>query len=269
MIDRVAPVSRRGQPLVLEPPSRADNAHAINKMAYEFWTSDDPDVRQERYAVLDRLCIRRKKTGTRDEPVRRTQGKYATADLEERQRHLRVEAYEAMSRLLGWAAWHADWRSNKVGAWCDGKMHYMGRINIAERAGFPARIDRPDDDSGRRIRAYKLDRRNEDLIAAGLFFRHEEERYLPLVFKVTRLLWIVSGVQKERERYGKLEKDKADQAERDWEEAYQRDKAARRGQQRTPEVAVFVDGMARERTNDTDFTDEGRGWPPRKKPPPS
>jgi hypothetical protein len=244
----------------LEPPQRADDAHHVNRTAYAFWT--DPDTLRQRERLVHQFA-RRKRRGTRAEPIRRRQGTYAAGDLEVRKRSLYQPGAEGALRLLAWCAWHVDWRTGRVGLWRDGQIHYQSRANIAERSGFPVRVD-----SKRRVRADRLDRRIEDAIAAGLLWRHEEVKYCRTTLKVTRLFWIVSGAQKLREIYGKRLKDEAARAAEKKRAAYQREKAERRGEQQQPEHVAFVGGLAAASTNDTDFTDPAvrRGWPPRKPP---
>lgn len=217
----------------LEPPQRADNAHHVNRMAYEFWASLET---HEQLPHLVHQFARRKRRGTRAEPVRRKRGEYRTADLEVRKRALKDDGAEGVLRLLAWCAWHADWRTGRVGLWRDGKMHYQSRCSLGDRAGFPARVD-----DKQRVRADQLDRRMEDAIAAGLLWRHEENGTMTL--KVTRLFWIICGVQRLREIYGQREKQKAEQDAADWESAHRAEKARRRGEQRAPSVASVIDGL--------------------------
>jgi hypothetical protein len=238
----------------LEPPQRADNAHHINREAYGFWTS--PETLRDRRRLVHQLA-RRKRVGTREAPVRRKQGCYAPGDLEVRKRDLYAPAAEGLLRLLAWCAWHSDWRSSKVGLWIEGRIRYQSRASIADRSGFPVRVDEK-----KRVRADQLDHRIEDAIVAGLLFRHEEEDGT-MTFKVTRLFWILSGVQRLRERYGQdLKKAKNEKArERAAALAYEQQKAERRGQQSQPDYAAFLAQVAAATTNDSDYHARGAHAP--------
>jgi hypothetical protein len=245
----------------LEPPDRPDEAHHINRAAYAYVT--DPRRRQRLRETLHRLIAMRKKRGTRDKPIRRKQGRYALRDLEVRQRDMRPEALDGETRLLAWCAQRCNWRTGEVGQYVGGQIRPLSRAAIAERSGFPVRIDR--DREGRpRVRAYQLDRRIENGVVGGLLFRHEEKRSARTILKLTPLAWIKLGVAKLRQHYLRKEAKSKTRTVAD----YQREKAARRGEQRSHDVAQEVARLTRERTNDTDFTApaERRGWPPRKPP---
>jgi hypothetical protein len=230
--------------LRLEPAQLADNAHHVNRAAHAFLI--DPTNFRQRHKLHQ--LARRKKTGTRAEPIRRKQGRYEIGALEVRDRALKMDAAEGLFRLLAWCVWHADWRTGKVGLWRDGRIKYQDRTNIAERAGFPARVD----ERGR-VRAYQLDDRIEDAIAAGFLFRHEEERTKRVVFKVMPLLWILLGVQQLRDQYGARARKEEVRAEAERQAKYEQEKAGRRAERKHPTAAALVAALAAEKTNDTDY----------------
>jgi hypothetical protein len=256
--------ARRFDPkrLRLAPPdtSKLENAHHVNRAAYARLAS--AETFEQRRELFPQTA-RRKRVGTRAKPVRRKQGRYKIDDLEVRKHSLKVDAAEGLIRYLSWVVLNSDWRTGKVGLWRDGEIKYQSRTSLADRAGFPARVD----DKGR-IRAYQLDDRQEDAIAAGFLFRHEEVRTQRVVLKIMPLLWIVLGVQKLREEYGQRMRKDAAKAQREREDRYETEKARRRAQAKDPAYAAQLVTLTRARTNDTDFTaPEARGWPTRDKPP--
>jgi hypothetical protein len=231
----------------LEPRARADGAHHINREAYRFWT--DPTTHRRIEQLVPQLA-RRKRTGTKAAPVRRTCGKYGIDDLEMRERDIRRDRAEGICRLLAWCSWHSDWRTHRIGRLVGGKLKFQSRCNLADGAGFPVRVD-----DKQRVRAYRLDDCIEDAIAAGLLWRHEEDDQGArarggrgaMAFKLTHLFYLITGVAKLREDYSRKLRDAA---ARDRLEQRTRRRAEL---QASPAGALVVD-LAGARTNDSDFT---------------
>jgi len=233
----------------LEPAQPPADGHPINRAAAAFLTDPDNFRRCRKLKEF----LRRKRTGSVGAPVRRRLGRYEADALEVRKREMRADAAEGVFRLLAWAVSVADWRSGRIGTWTRAGMRYESRAVIAERAGFPCRVD----ERGR-VRCHRLDDRIEDLIAAGLVWRHEEKRKARVAFKLTPFAWILCGVQRLRESLGQRERKKAAKAERD-----------ERRRRADPGAAQLVAGLAAARANDTDYTAQSgregaraRGWDP-------
>jgi hypothetical protein len=254
----------------LEPVDlRNKGAHQINRKVHAFFTSTDNLAR--RHELIPSLA-RRKKTGTRQAPVRRVQGAYPQEALEDRtHKGLRIDAATGLFRLCALVGYLVDWRTNRIVFWRqggeggEGAWSYPTRAQLCDCAGFPVRVDESQGPDRRRVRAYQVDDRIEDGTAAGLFRRHEQVRKKSVEFRVTSLFWIVSGVHKLRDAaLHKLKKDagKAAAARREAEQQ------ARRSGFSAPEVAIAIAELARTATNDTDFyaadrrSPRERGWDP-------
>jgi hypothetical protein len=242
----------------LEPPDKATgpDAHPLNLEAFAWFTN--PDHLYKRKALLPMLLCR-KRRGTRAEPVRRKQGELHGNAVEQTERQRREEVAADIMRLVGWCVLRCNWRTNEIGDYREGRIHFLTRVNIAERAGFARRIDAKD-----RTRAYGLDDRMNDAIAAQLLLRpvDEDNQGAPTEFKVKRLVWELAGVAVKRDLALAAAKKKKREAERP-----------------VPAVASIVAELAHgaDAKRDDYFASaaesppEARGWvtKPKPKPPPT
>lgn len=253
----------------LEPVDLGNNdTHDLNNKAYDFFTDTDNLARR---LELIKSLARRKRVGTRAEPVRRKQGFFPEEALEKRTNDIRVDAAAGLFRLLAFVGYICDFRTGRIVFWnADAqpgqrRWRYLSRCELADHAGFPLRVDQSLGPDQLRVRAYQLDDRIEDAIATGLLIRHEERRKVSVEFRVTNLFWIVAGLDKKRAYY--LQQEKV-QREKEAAAAREARQLARRAQFSAPEVAIAIAQMARTVTNDSDYhaaarrSPRSRGWDP-------
>lgn len=249
------------RPITLEPRDRklGPDSHWLNTQASAWWS--DGKTLERRTELIPQLLLR-KRVGTRAEPCRRTQGLYLADDIEEAQKERREHVAADIMRLMAWAHLHCDWRSHKIGAWREGRIHYPTRCQIADGAGFEVLMD-----SKHRVRAWTLDDRIDDAIAAGLLFRlvDKNSEGRPSIFKLTALAWQLCGMAMKRA----IECKKAAKKEKE---------AARPTTPPVPAVAALVSSLAttldaRRPGRDSYYESaaetphESRGWKRRKPPP--
>lgn len=191
--------------IILAPPPHDRRAHDLCERAYEFFTNPT------NFGCRKTWChqiLRRKRQGTRAEPIRMAKGKgvYTPAQVDTYQKERKVAVAADLFRLLAWAIRGCNWRNGEVGDFRDGRVQFLSRAAIADRAGFPVRVDKTQPKRPR-VRTYKLCRRQQDLIAAGLLIRVQVDG-LPSVLKLSPIVWEMAGLARRRKHYADQEDDK-------------------------------------------------------------
>jgi hypothetical protein len=177
-----------------------DDANSIGRA----WWSDIDNF-ANRKKLINSLAWK-KKSGTREAPIRRKQGTYPETALELRTRDMYAPAAAGLFRLMAFATGEADSRSGRIVFRSQDdegdkvRERFFSRCEIADAAGFPVRVDDSKGPEAMRVRAWMCDDRIEDAISAGLLFRHELVRKKAVEFKVTNLAWILCGAQKSRDQ---------------------------------------------------------------------
>jgi len=219
---------------------------------------DTPRKRREAFPMV----CRRKMRGSRAAPIRRKQGAYEPRHIEVCERDRHDDFVVAVLNKTIWDLAHCDFRTGQVGDFREGRVNYLARVNLAELAGLPVRID--DHKPRGRIRAYRLDRIHEHQVVWDFVFRHQEAEGVPLVHKIKRGAWRLFGAEVTRRL----------QLAREQKEAREAAREAQGGPPGGPddrdwpvEVQALVGALARARTNDTDPYADREPPTPRPKPP--